>query len=942
MANNMQTNCRVLGWIISTVMACTAPAQTLNLLNGSFELDTPVTVTPTGWSADEGKMYVTDGAGISPNSAYLGNNFLTATWQAPEPDDSFPDPAQIMSIYQTVDVGSYSSLIDGGDHYVDLSFAYNDGDAGDNGVVSLRFLDTSLQTLGGELSYSTDSLPTGGQEWREASLISGVPVGTRYVEVSLLAERVGAGSARNISFDAVSAELLDSLPPSPPRDEVRGNLIQFAHNGAWSWFQDERAIVDQQNQSVIVGYIANRGGVGGEAVDGHVMTSHFNLATGARSEYVHNDLESYGGGDDHNVPGLLKKSDGDILAVYAAHNRLVNTEDDRSYLRTFDADTGSWGPETEYHWWPEIPANAPGAGGTTYSNVFQLSAEDPDGDGNGRLYNIARTQQSPHIMYSDDNGATWEYGGQFTKQASDPPASSYVNGYYRYVSNGVDRVDFIATEFHPGDYNTSIYHAYFQGGKMYDSLGNEIDDDIFDAAQSFDPNKVTSTDDFTQVFQAGISENSRAWTTDIQRFNDGSIVALFKTRAGPYASSSGSTSSDHRVWYARFDPNTQQWSSHEIAKAGARLFGSQYDYTGLGAIHPHDPDVLYISTEIDPATDEQLGNHEIFKGVTNDDGATWTWTAITENSTYDNLRPIIPAWDENNTAVLWYRGLKSSSQNFDAAVVGIIDRKQETLGAITYIDAEASNTSLAVGGPLNASGPSPNPGATDGVWHQRTGFGNGGSVLTADESGAESVSMLQTEISGLEAGTYDIFAFFWSEAGQDWRFEAGLDSDNLELYRNRGAQQAEADHFSVAPVVDEGTRSLYRAYLGRVAHDGGQPIKVFIDDSNGDGSQRVWYDGVGHAVVAAALPGDYNADGSVDARDYAVWRERVGEMTPLPNDPIGGTIGVDQFEQWRANYGSSLPSTPAPDEAADPAPEPTSAATLFMVLMSSPYRAWRP
>ena len=226
---------------------------------------------------------------------------------------------------------------------------------------------------------------------------------------------------------------------------MNGNLIQFTDNGAWSWFQDERAIVDTQKGKLIVGSIANYAGVGGQSVDGHVKTTHFDLATGSRTEYVHNDLESYGGGDDHNLPGLLKKSDGDVLAFYAAHNNLNGTEDDRSYYRTFDVDAETWGAESEYHWWNVIPSNAPGSGGTTYSNVFQLSAEDSDGDGNGRLYNIARTQQSPHIMYSDDNGATWQYGGQFTKQASNPPASSYVNGYYKYSSNGVDRIDFIAT-----------------------------------------------------------------------------------------------------------------------------------------------------------------------------------------------------------------------------------------------------------------------------------------------------------------------------------------------------------------------------------------------------------------------------------------------------------------------------------------------------------------
>lgn len=103
-----------------------------------------------------------------------------------------------------------------------------------------------------------------------------------------------------------------------------------------------------------------------------LRTTHFDFATGLRTHFVHNDLESYVAGDDHNVPGLLKKSDGNILAFYAAHNRLGGSEGDRSYYRTYDVDNETWSVESEYHWWDFIPNSAPGAGGT---NILQcLSA----------------------------------------------------------------------------------------------------------------------------------------------------------------------------------------------------------------------------------------------------------------------------------------------------------------------------------------------------------------------------------------------------------------------------------------------------------------------------------------------------------------------------------------------------------------------------------------
>ncbi len=57
-------------------------------------------------------------------------------------------------------------------------------------------------------------------------------------------------------------------------------------------------------------------------------------------------------------------------------------------------------------------------------------------------------------------------------------------------------------------------------------------------------------------------------------------------------------------------------------------------------------------------------------------------------------------------------------------------------------------------------------------------------------------------------------------------------------------------------------------------------------------------------IVAPPLPGDYNGDHVVDAADYTVWRDNLGSMNTLPNDLIGGEIGVGQYEQWKANFGA--------------------------------------
>jgi hypothetical protein len=59
--------------------------------------------------------------------------------------------------------------------------------------------------------------------------------------------------------------------------------------------------------------------------------------------------------------------------------------------------------------------------------------------------------------------------------------------------------------------------------------------------------------------------------------------------------------------------------------------------------------------------------------------------------------------------------------------------------------------------------------------------------------------------------------------------------------------------------------------------------------------------------VVAALPGDYNDDGIVDAADYTTWRDNLGAPPgTLPNDFEGSPIGQAQYDVWVDNFGSTL------------------------------------
>jgi BNR repeat-containing family member len=565
----------------------------------------------------------------------------------------------------------------------------------------------------------------------------------------------------------------DSSTDGSPQvaDQVRGNLIQLSDNGAWSWFQDERAAIDPAAGKLVVGASANRFGVGGSARDGDIDATTFDLATGRpRTFTLHHHLVTRLGGDDHNAPALLVRPDGAYVAVYANHNR-----GSFSYYRIWE--DGRWGPERRFDW-STMPGGTDSP--TTYSNLFYLSAED-------RVYNFARSdERSPNLMVSDTLGETWSYGGQLTESEA---RIGYVDGYFKYATNGVDRIDFIATEHHPRDFDTSIYHGYVEAGRSHATDGAVLDDDVADKS-------APAVESFTPVFKAGTAvdgiEMTHAWPIDLQTYDNGTIAALFQARAD------GSVQ-DHRFFHARYDG--REWSWEYLGKAGPGLYSGEQDYTGLGALDPDDPATIYLSTPIDPRDDAELGAHEIFEGTLGDDG--WSWTPLTWSSTSDNLRPVVPAWNGEDRAVIWWRGIYTTAQKYDAAVVGVLSRPSERTGGTRFVDARVERGH--VNAPAKASVP----------------------------------------LAG--AGTYDVWVSFWAKRYADWRIKAGLSRDGMRVFRQPGSQPVEerADEASIATTRPDGAR-LYRAYLGRVDVRANAKIDVFVDDC-----VRTRYDGVGYAPVDA-------------------------------------------------------------------------------------------
>jgi hypothetical protein len=85
-------------------------------------------------------------------------------------------------------------------------------------------------------------------------------------------------------------------------------------------------------------------------------------------------------------------------------------------------------------------------------------------------------------------------------------------------------------------------------------------------------------------------------------------------------------------------------------------------------------------------------------------------------------------------------------------------------------------------------------------------------------------------------------------------------------------------------------------------------------------------------IPGAALLGDFNSDGKVDAGDYAVWRKNELANASLPNDN-GLTTQADRFNLWRANFGNGTPGAGSSLHGSS-VPEPAMLSLLGLALIA--------
>lgn len=426
------------------------------------------------------------------------------------------------------------------------------------------------------------------------------------------------------------------------------NLAVVVPDGAWTWFNDPRALF--HNGRLYVGYV--------RANDGRTALTCYDPRTGVATLLWTSTRAQC---DDHNNPGLLALGDGRLLAIYARHGT------DASFTYRLSLSTN---PVAPADWAAERTWSSPAR--VTYSNPHQLSAEG------GRSYNFLRNLNlNPTFTTSDASATNWS-APRLLIHTGTGATRPYVN----YASDGARRIDLLYTDGHPNNAANSLYHLYYEAGALRRTDGSLLkllsDAPLlhdrgergtviyaYSVAPSADPNERIPT--------------GRAWCWGLARQSNSAPVCVFSVQRDQGL---GTNWSDARIYYYYARWTGAHWQKRFIAHAGRPLYSREMDYAGGIALDPGDPNTVFISSnaaeplDLTTTTNVPLRpgqRYEILQGVTTNGGLSFAWTPITANSTGDNLRPYVARGARGRRAVLWFAGDYTAYTQFNTAIVGRLE-----------------------------------------------------------------------------------------------------------------------------------------------------------------------------------------------------------------------------------------------------------------------------
>ena len=395
--------------------------------------------------------------------------------------------------------------------------------------------------------------------------------------LAFLAERGGGHATAHSRRSASTAggprtDLFEALA-DPHRIGALGH-------GAWSWFQDPRAVhVGGPLGPTYAGWIA---------WDGAITIGAYDPVRGVARTHV----LGFWIHDDHASPVVLVEPGGRLTVFWSGHNG--HTLDYRT--SRYPQDIESWGP-TRY-----VNARLPGDLGFTYPNPVMLPAE------RDKLYLFWRGDSWSTDYATRSVSGRWSAPHEVISQPGQRP-------YLKVASNGRDAIALAFTNAHPRDTLTSVYYALYRHGSLWSAAGRWI------ARLGHGPIASHQAD----VVYDGPAAGVASWVWDVALARDGDPVIVYATFP---------SASDDAYWYARWDD--RRWVSHFLTDGGPSISPGtiETEYSGGIALDHADPSILYLS--------KKLGEwFRIERWVTADGGYRWRH-GIVVDSRGDAVRPVVP------------------------------------------------------------------------------------------------------------------------------------------------------------------------------------------------------------------------------------------------------------------------------------------------------------
>lgn len=204
------------------------------------------------------------------------------------------------------------------------------------------------------------------------------------------------------------------------------------------------------------------------------------------------------------------------------------------------------------------------------------------------------------------------------------------------------------------------------------------------------------------------------------------------------------------------------------------------------------------------------------------------------------------------------------------------------------------------GGPVIDNAPLPGVTERFGVF-TTSNFNNGRWYAT------DSVEFVDTGVTPGATSSGTVFSFMLTGA-ETYTVEFRRLSDNQQLFSRSG--------------------TLNNAGAGPIDTI---EIALFKNGSSSTGSREFFFNNLRVEGPINTLVGDYNHNGQVDAADYEVWRETLGQSVPAGSAADGdnsGLVDLADYDVWLSHFGNNS----AASTAIAFVPEPSSTILATMIL----------